>query len=94
MNRAAAEAALKAVGPIVGLGIFLPSIDKAWDVDPGDGGELARMRSGEKVYLGASLAIGLLTSYAFRSWAPFLVGFTLALAIVAMQEHALQARAS
>lgn len=90
MTRQEASGAITVVGTVAALGLFLPGIDKAWEAQPDDRDELARLRMGEGVYLSVAAVLTLLASYANGSAAPFLVGFGLALTIVCVQEYALR----
>lgn len=84
--------ALSVVGTVGALGLFLPGIDKAWSAGPNDHDELRRLRFGEGIYLGASLVITLAAAYAQGNAAPVLLGFGLALTIVAAHEYAVRQR--
>lgn len=92
MTPAQANASMQAVGSVAALGLFLPGISKAWDMNPSDPEAVYRCRTGEVVYLGATAAICLLASYGQGSATPFVFGFGLALLIVGVQEHALRHR--
>jgi hypothetical protein len=80
------------VGTVAALGLFLPSIDKVWGAAPHDENTRERLRMGEVVYLGSTLAVTLLAAYAQGNLAPLYMGFGLALVIVAVQEHSLRHR--
>jgi hypothetical protein len=84
--------ALSVVGTVGALGLFLPGIDKAWSSSPSDGDELRRLRFGEGIYLGAALVLTLAATYAQGTPAPFVLGFGLALAVVAAHEYAVRQR--
>lgn len=92
MDRAVANGTLPAVGTIAALGLFLPGISKAWEMDPADPEAVYRCRTGEAVYLGTAAAVALLAAYGQGSPVPFVFGFGLALLIVGVQEHALRHR--
>jgi hypothetical protein len=92
MDRATANGSMQAVGTVAALGLFLPGISRAWDLNPSDPEAIYRCRTGEAVYLGATAAVCLLASYGNGSPAPFIFGFGLALLIVGVQEHALRHR--
>lgn len=84
--------ALQVVGVVGALGLFLPGIDKAWTASPSDRDELRRLRFGEGVYLGAALVVTLAAAYAQGNPTPFVLGFGLALAVVAAHEYAQRQR--
>jgi hypothetical protein len=85
--------ALPTVGLVGTLGVFLPSIDKSWNESPADDGYKRRLRSGERTYLLLTTTLGLLASYAFRTWTPLVLCVGLGLTVVAVHEHALTADA-
>lgn len=92
MTAGQASGSMQAVGTVAALGLFLPGISKAWDMDPHDPEAVYRCRTGECVYLGTAAAVSLLAAYGQGSPAPFIFGFGLALLIVGAQEHALRHR--
>lgn len=90
MTREDAAASVAVVSTVAGLGLLLPAVDKVWSAHPHDHDVKARLRTGEAIYLSVAAFLTLLSSYANRSSAPFVVGFGLACIIVALQEYALK----
>jgi hypothetical protein len=89
MTPANVNAALPLLGTVGVMGLFMPSIETAWNA--GDGGEEAgRVRKGERVYVGAAVVVGLAASYAQGNPTPILLCAGFAILVVAMYEHALR----
>jgi hypothetical protein len=89
VNPSEVGGALQVVGTVGVLGLFLPGIDRAWSSGPSSD-EARRLRFGEGLYLGAALVLTLAASYANGSSAPLVLGFGLAVAVVAAHEYALR----
>jgi hypothetical protein len=85
----AVSKALPVLGTVGIVGLFLPSIETAWQARPGEP-DAGRVRRGEQVYLGASVVIGLLAAYGQRSATPLVLCTGLGLLLVAVYEHALR----
>lgn len=83
------NAALPILGTVGIMGLFLPSIETAWQSTPGRE-EAQRVRRGEQVYLGAAVVVGLMASYAQRNATPIILCTAFAVLVVAVYEHALR----
>lgn len=92
MSPGEVNGALGVVGTVGVLGLFLPGIDDAWSDDPHDSSAVRRLRFGESVYLGSAAVLTMLAAYAQGTPAPFVLGFGLALVIVAAHEYAIRQR--
>jgi hypothetical protein len=93
LTRPQAAGALGVVGTVAALGLLLPSLDKVWGSSSSDPEASRVIGTTQAVYLGTAAGVTLLASYAQRSRAPFVLGFGLALVIVAVQEYTRRRRA-
>lgn len=92
MNREVVGRSLPVLGLVGALGLFLPGLDKSWSADPGDQEMQIRLRAGETAYVAVAGLLGILDSYAQRSWLPVVLALSFAAVVVGMHESALKHR--
>lgn len=90
MNGAVIDAATAVVGTAGFAGLFLPNIEKAWNVSPADKSARMQYREGTRIYLGAIVAVGLMQSVKVKSAFPLVIGLVMAGAILYTYEKALR----
>lgn len=91
MSREAFSASAQTVTMVGAFGLFLPSLEKAWDADPGNvSPQLAKhIDRGEKIYLGLAVTAGTLQSLGSGSILPLLFALGIAGLVLFTYEHAL-----
>lgn len=94
MSPAAVGSALPVLGTVGIMGLFLPSIETAWNARPDDGADACKVRRGEQVYICSAVAVGLLAGYAQGSAVPVVLCAAFALLVVGVYEHALGSQPS
>lgn len=92
MSPAAVNQALPVLGTVGIMGLFLPSIETAWNAGSPHDADAKKVRRGEQVYLGAAVTIGALASYGQGSMVPLVLCSAFALLVLGVYEHALRAQ--